>query len=296
MDYGQPARPKKKPRSTILRLAVGGLALLTAAAALGFGLSHRSPNAIEVNGGMTIVFGALAFGLTFYILIVLISRAGIFGSKRVPAIVARLLLVAIVIPSAILGVIVAAGFIGLDSAVETSAPRTQTDRVLARRVSGDSGVIYLRSQGRVVIPTKLFAAAPVDGPFCLERREGLLLGIWLEPRACTPAQAATLKPDHDLAGSETPEVLAQPTADELAAAYPPSAKSQKIEGEAVVSCTVTAEGVPTDCKAESEKPEGMGFGAAAVAVAPLALVRPARRDGTRVPAPFEMQVYWGKKK
>jgi TonB family protein len=272
MDYGNSARRKKTPSSIGLWIAAGGLAILVAAAVVGLGVHRRSPEAIAVNAGFAVVPGIVAFALAVYILILLAARKA--GPKRPSLRFGRILLRAMVIPSAILGFLVYQGFVGIDSSMETSARQATVDRVLARRLSGSSAVLYLKDQGRTVIPARLFASAQVDGAFCLERRQGVLMGAWLEPRACAPAEAKTLPHYHDIANWEPPKVLEQPTKDELAAAYPQAARSQGIAGEAVVRCTITPEGVPTDCQAKWEKPVEMGFGAAAASVAPLTLVQP----------------------
>jgi TonB family protein len=55
-----------------------------------------------------------------------------------------------------------------------------------------------------------------------------------------------------------------------------------IDGEATVSCKVSAQGVLFECRVLSESPTGLGFGAAAIAMTPQFLMRPMIRNGQPV--------------
>lgn len=61
---------------------------------------------------------------------------------------------------------------------------------------------------------------------------------------------------------------AVPAPEDVAAAYPAKATTEHLVGRAVISCRVTTEAALTDCQVTSETPDGYGFGAAALALAP----------------------------
>lgn len=80
--------------------------------------------------------------------------------------------------------------------------------------------------------------------------------------------------------------LKKPTPEQLLAVVPSEAARRGIDGSAVISCAVTVQGSLRDCKIRSETPAGMGFGAAALTLAPQLLMSPTIRNG----APVEDQV------
>jgi protein TonB len=74
--------------------------------------------------------------------------------------------------------------------------------------------------------------------------------------------------------------------------YPERAASRGIEGisSVRVSCGLQPSGSLTDCRVVSEDPEGMGFGAAALAAARRSRVTPGTVDGAAVGARVEWTV------
>lgn len=66
----------------------------------------------------------------------------------------------------------------------------------------------------------------------------------------------------------SPDWRSKPTGQDLARVYPDRAQRENRSGSATMSCGVTAEGKLANCTVVSEEPEGYGFGAAAVALAP----------------------------
>ena len=76
-----------------------------------------------------------------------------------------------------------------------------------------------------------------------------------------------------------PDWLKKPTADQLHAVWPTKAMKSGLSGEAIISCKVTTAGALEACKVRSEKPEGAGFGDAALLLAPSFRMKPAMRDG-----------------
>ncbi len=76
-----------------------------------------------------------------------------------------------------------------------------------------------------------------------------------------------LDPNHPTVGK--PQWTVLPEAADFQAGYPKAALAANVlKGRAVVSCVVAAEGRLTDCSVASEEPAGLGFGAAATAIAP----------------------------
>ena len=85
-----------------------------------------------------------------------------------------------------------------------------------------------------------------------------------------------------------------PTADELSSAYPARAKG--VEGHVVLACEVDIDGALDQCTIASESPTGVGFSAAALAVAPMFLMTAGvpdvdgRRPSVRIPIIFKARV------
>ena len=63
-------------------------------------------------------------------------------------------------------------------------------------------------------------------------------------------------------------------------------------GRAVLSCTVTVRGILRDCWASEEEPEGLGFGDAAVLLAPGFVMSPAMRAGQPVEFHVNISIAW----
>lgn len=66
-----------------------------------------------------------------------------------------------------------------------------------------------------------------------------------------------------------PHWVRRPAGEDLARVYPIPAQRANMAGRAVMSCSVTAAGLLTNCVAASESPAGQGFGEAALKLAPL---------------------------
>lgn len=86
----------------------------------------------------------------------------------------------------------------------------------------------------------------------------------------------------------------QPTPEEQLATYPSDALENEIEGEARLICTVLPDRT-LDCAVHSETPADAGFGAAALKLARLYVVRPAEEDprvavGQRLLIPIEYRL------
>ncbi|HWF01684.1 MAG TPA: hypothetical protein VG248_17910 [Caulobacteraceae bacterium] len=105
-----------------------------------------------------------------------------------------------------------------------------------------------------------------------------------------PRQAESGDPgQHDPAFVTAPQWFKKPTAAEIHAAWPSGALSRGIGGRALMNCRVDVTGVAEDCRVMSEFPAGMGFGAAAVSLAPQLLFKPAL-DAARRPEPSHVDI------
>jgi TonB family protein len=92
-----------------------------------------------------------------------------------------------------------------------------------------------------------------------------------------------------------PDWLEKPSADDLAENYPGLASALGVWGYAVISCSVSATGSLVDCQAVTERPIGLGFGRAAVAMSERFRMRPMTVNGkpvdggtVRIPLTFRL--------
>jgi len=79
-----------------------------------------------------------------------------------------------------------------------------------------------------------------------------------------------------------PEVISQPTAAQIQAAYPERALADQIEGAAAIDCEVGVDGRLAGCHVAGELPAGFGFGQATLDLAGDFLMKPRSIDGQPV--------------
>jgi TonB family protein len=79
-----------------------------------------------------------------------------------------------------------------------------------------------------------------------------------------------------------PDWERQPGAQDVAHFYPERALRLERTGRVRLSCKVATDGSLQDCRVASETPEGLGFGEAALKLAPMFKMRPRTRDGEPV--------------
>jgi hypothetical protein len=77
-----------------------------------------------------------------------------------------------------------------------------------------------------------------------------------------------------------PDWLRKPTNDEMAQFFPAGANGSN--GQTMITCVVSTRGLLERCSLYSENPQGHGFGAAALAMSSVFLMRPMTRDGLPV--------------
>ncbi len=88
--------------------------------------------------------------------------------------------------------------------------------------------------------------------------------------------------------------LKQPTSADVLGVWPMGAWRKSLSGSAKISCQVSVHGALMGCTVASETPAGEGFGAAAIALTPQFLMKPATRDGrpivstVNIPVNFKM--------
>lgn len=92
----------------------------------------------------------------------------------------------------------------------------------------------------------------------------LMIGAWMAAAA---------------AGAVAPQWRAQPSPELMQEFYPVAAELVRLPGRAVLTCEVSLEGKAEACVVTSEAPAGLGFGAAALNLAPAFRFKPARIDG-----------------
>ena len=84
-------------------------------------------------------------------------------------------------------------------------------------------------------------------------------------------------------GDANPNWVKKPTSSALAGAFPNAAIKAGRDGRATIGCVITVEGFLEACKVLSEDPQGMGFGQAALQLAPQFRMSPKIRGGKPVP-------------
>lgn len=66
-----------------------------------------------------------------------------------------------------------------------------------------------------------------------------------------------------------PHWTEQPSGDDIARVYPPYARRRSVGGQAEIRCLIALDGRMKDCAVLTEAPDGEGFGAAALKLAPF---------------------------
>jgi TonB family protein len=89
-----------------------------------------------------------------------------------------------------------------------------------------------------------------------------------------------------------PDWLKRPTPSSLRGVFPRQAVNKGVDGSAVISCIATVQGALQDCFVVDETPAGLGFGAAAIALTPQLMFKPARLNGVPVVSTVSVPINW----
>ncbi|MDO1559218.1 TonB family protein [Brevundimonas sp. 2R-24] len=79
-----------------------------------------------------------------------------------------------------------------------------------------------------------------------------------------------------------PDWVRRPSEDDLASVFPARALAEGVSGQAVIRCSVSADGALQNCTVIEESPTGYGFGLAVLQMAQTFRMRPQLRDGVPV--------------
>ncbi|HEY2707139.1 MAG TPA: energy transducer TonB [Caulobacteraceae bacterium] len=103
--------------------------------------------------------------------------------------------------------------------------------------------------------------------------------------AASPSNPTPTRPDMSLPLEGTitnPDWVRRPTGDEVANYYPHVAELVGLNGHVTMECAVNAQGATENCTVLSEKPVGLEFGKAALAMSGLFRMKPMTLDGAPV--------------
>jgi TonB family protein len=125
------------------------------------------------------------------------------------------------------------------------------------------------------------------------------LGSLADAYRMAPAAMVKLPPDRrfvvgwsDYKYDREPDWRRKPTTQELWVLWPPDAARKNQKGGAIINCLVDTEGAPRDCVVEQEDPPGLGFGDAALGLAPQFIFKPATRKGQPVISSVRIPIKW----
>lgn len=93
-------------------------------------------------------------------------------------------------------------------------------------------------------------------------------------------------------GYTAPRLVKIPDDGQLSRVVPSLAAKKRVNGSAKMECVVTPAGTLKSCKVVSESPPGLGYGAAALALAPVFKLQPATQDGVPVESVWAVRVNW----
>ena len=81
---------------------------------------------------------------------------------------------------------------------------------------------------------------------------------------------------------QSPHWIRRPSGNDMAGLYPRAAMAKELSGRAAIVCRILANGRLTDCNVVEETPAGLGFGAAAIRLAPYFQMTTTTADGKSV--------------
>jgi TonB family protein len=109
---------------------------------------------------------------------------------------------------------------------------------------------------------------------------GALAAVLMQ--AAAPVAPPPLDPSIRPSVITSPDWLRRPSGEDFARLYPLRAMREEVEGRVTLACSVSERGTLTECSVTAEDPVGYEFGAAALTMSKLFLMRPQTKDGQAV--------------
>ncbi|MBO9710138.1 MAG: energy transducer TonB [Caulobacter sp.] len=163
---------------------------------------------------------------------------------------------------------------------------------LARKISGDVELDCAAGLKGELIDCKVTREEPAGEGF---GQAGLSLAarerVALKDRDGQPLNGRRFTTYYNFLapGDANPDWMRKPTASELAGVYP---RGARVDGKAIITCELSLEGFLQKCKVGWETPEGQGFGAAALLLAPQFRMTPKIRGGKPVTTEISIPILW----
>jgi TonB family protein len=122
-----------------------------------------------------------------------------------------------------------------------------------------------------------------------------LLKLAPKYRLRSPAPGKSVVVEEEWMPFDTPpDWLKRPRPEDILGVYPREALRKGQNGMAVISCIVTTQGALSNCVVIAEDPEGLDFGAAALALTPQLLMKPAVLSGQPVTSTAQIPIRWSR--
>jgi TonB family protein len=107
-----------------------------------------------------------------------------------------------------------------------------------------------------------------------------------------PAATKVRVPIEHVEYDREPNWLRKPNPGQFMAVYPTEALRNGVDGEALITCEISLGGALRKCVVASEEPAGMGFGTAALVLAPQFRMKPGVVDGKPVEGRVSIPLKW----
>jgi TonB family protein len=125
----------------------------------------------------------------------------------------------------------------------------------------------------------------------------VIAAILLSQAAPGSAAPTAAGPPPDVELRNAPHWIQLPTAAEVARVYPAAARNRSVAGQAVLACTLDADGWLRACRVATEAPQGYGFGQAALSLAGRFKMSPLTAAGDSVEGrPIEAPIFFAPKR
>lgn len=151
-------------------------------------------------------------------------------------------------------------------------------RALEREADGRSAIECEVGPNRDLVNCVVVEESPAELGFGTAALRAATRLRFKEDRQLAPGTRVRLPTLWTLARAK-PVWKRQPTAADLAAAYPEAARSASVAGEALLKCRVTDKGGLANCATWLESHPGLGFGEAAIGLAPKFEAKPKSAEG-----------------